>query len=61
MLKAIQLPPSIYLITYYHTLGEVSWLLRQEKIKNTKVLKKHEKNANFIKKLLKVERLKQIH
>ena len=31
MLKVIQLPPSNYLITYYQTLDEVNWLLRQEK------------------------------
>ena len=30
MLKAIQLPPSNYLITYYQTLDDVTWLLRQE-------------------------------
>ena len=33
MLKAIELPPSVYLITYYQTLDEVTWLLRQEKNK----------------------------
>ena len=53
MLKAIQLPLSNYLITYYQTLDEVTWLLRQENIKVFKKLK----IANFIKKLLKVERL----
>ena len=31
MLKAIQLPPRNNLITYYQTLDEVTWLLRQEK------------------------------
>ena len=32
MLKTIQLPPSNYVITYYQTMDEVTWLLRQEKI-----------------------------
>ena len=32
MLKTIILPPSNYLITYYQTLYEVIWLLRQEKL-----------------------------
>ena len=32
MLKAIQLPPSNYLIIYNQTLDEVTWQLRQEKI-----------------------------
>ena len=32
-MKAIQLAPINYLLAYYQTLGEVTWLLRQEKIK----------------------------
>ena len=39
MLKAVQLPPSNYLITYYQTLDEVTWLLRQEKLNNKNVEK----------------------
>ena len=42
MLKAIQLPPNNYLITYYQTLDEVTWLLRQEK-------QKIKENANVFK------------
>ena len=63
MLKTIQLPRNNYLITYYQTLDEVIWLLRQEKLNKRNVLK-NLKIANFIKKFLKFERLnyiKQIH
>ena len=57
MLKAIQLPPSNYLNTYYRNLDEVTSLLRQEK-KTNSLKKKREKIANSIKKLLTVEMLK---
>ena len=40
MLKAIQFTPSNYLITYYQTLDEVFWLLRQEINKIQKFWKK---------------------
>ena len=39
MFKAVELPPSKYLITYYQTLNEVAWLLRQEKRNSTNVEK----------------------
>ena len=32
MLKTILLPPSMYLLTYFQTLEEITWLLRQEKL-----------------------------
>ena len=57
MLKAIQLPPSNCLLTYYQTLDEIAWLLRQEKINKINVLKKLEKIANFVKNNLKFEKL----
>ena len=56
-MEAIQLPPRNYLITYYQTLDEVTWLLRQEKINNTNILK-FEKIANFIKKTSKSRKVK---
>ena len=40
MLKAIQLRPSNYLITYYLTLDEVTWLLRQEKMNKIQIFLK---------------------
>ena len=54
MLKAIQLPPSNYLITYYQTLDEVTRLLRNK----TNVLKNLKKMANFIKKTSKSRKVK---
>ena len=57
-MKAIQLPPSNYLIRYYQTLDEVTWLLRQEKINKIDILKKFEKIANFIKKTSKSRKVK---
>ena len=65
MLKTVQLLPRNYLITYYQTLEEVSWLLRQEKLDKTKMIWNNlKKIANFIKNFQQFERLngwKQIH
>ena len=47
MLKAIKLPPSNYLITYYQYLDEVTWILQ----KHTKNLKKLEQNCQFYQKI----------
>ena len=59
MLKAIQLPPSNYLIKYCQTLDAFTWQLRQEKINKIQIFKtkKLKKVANPIKQFLKVERL----
>ena len=43
MLKTILLPPSNYVITYYQTLEEVNWQLREEKLNKANVFKKLEK------------------
>ena len=57
MLKTVQLPPSSYLTTYYQSLDEVSWLLRQEKLNIRQMFGKNLEIANFIKKFLKFEKL----
>ena len=58
MLITIQLPPSNYLITYYQTLDEVTWLLRQEKLKKDKCFQKFEKNCKFYHKISKMRKVK---
>ena len=45
MLKAIQLPPSNYLITCYQTLDEVTWLLRKKN--KYKCIEKNLKKSKF--------------
>ena len=56
MLQTIPLPSSNYLITYYETLDEATWLLRQKKTIKYKHLEKNlKKIANLIKKIIKFE------
>ena len=55
MLKPIPLPPSNYLITYYQTLDEATWLMRQKTIKH----KCFEKLAIFFKKMPTFDALKR--
>ena len=47
MSKTIQFPPSSYLVTYYQTLYENIWLLRQEKLNKRQVLWKIQKKEKF--------------
>ena len=47
-MKAIQLPPSNYLKTYYQTLDEVTWLLRQEKINKIQIFRKNLKKLQIL-------------
>ena len=58
MLKAIQLPPNNYLITYCQTLDAVTGLLRKEKINKIQTLKKFEKNCKFYQKISKSRKVK---
>ena len=45
-MKTIQLPPNNYVITYYQTFEEVTWLLRQENWIKYLIFKKIE-NCEF--------------
>ena len=58
MLEANELPPSNYFTTYYQTLDEVNWLLRQEKKEITDVLKKLEKICKFYQTISKSRKVK---
>ena len=60
MLKAIQLPPSNYLIKYYQTLDAFTWQLRQEKINKTQIFKtkKLKKNCKFYQTISKSRKVK---
>ena len=48
MLKAIQLPPSNYLITYYQTLDEVTWVQVKEKINKLQMFWKTFNEIQFL-------------
>ena len=58
MLKAIQFPPSNYLIKYCQTLDAFTWQLRQEKNKIHVLKKKLEKNCKFYQTISKSRKVK---
>ena len=58
MLKTIQLPPSNCLITYYETLDEVIWPVRQEKLNKRQTVWKNFKIAKFYQNVFKIRMVK---